>query len=137
MTQHLLQKRFDDRDDAEQAAMDFVDFCRGRAWVITDVGGELSVPTHQTFLEFFAAAQIAKENASSVSLLEVLDPHIRAAEWDVVAQLAVQILGKNVEDGADDFLDLLVSGVSGNAIAGRVNVLTFTARSLAFCCPQA
>jgi hypothetical protein len=37
---YLLEKRFDDADIAESAAEEFIDFCKGRAWVLTDVGEE-------------------------------------------------------------------------------------------------
>ena len=136
MSQYLLRKRFDDEDEAEEAAESFIDFCRGRAWVLTDVGAELYWFTHQTFLEFFAASQLVRENASADGLLRVLEEHIRSAEWDVVAQLALQTLGKTVEDGADDFLAMLVSRGTGLSKSEQINVLSFAARSLAFIVPR-
>ena len=136
MTEHLHKKRFDSEEEAEQAAIEFIDFCRGRAWVLTDVGAELYWFTHQTFLEFFAASQLVRENASAEALLTVLEPHIRVAEWDVVAQLALQALGKSVEDGADDFLQQLVLRAKDHPKPERVNALSFAARSLAFIVPR-
>jgi predicted NACHT family NTPase len=60
---YLLEKRFEDEDEARAAAENFIDFCSGRAWVLTDVGttaeGErLFAFTHRTFLEYFAASQL-------------------------------------------------------------------------------
>ena len=60
-TSEFLQARgFESLD----AAREFVDFCRGRMWVFSDAGttasGErLYAFTHRTFLEYFAAAQLA------------------------------------------------------------------------------
>ena len=140
MADYLHKKRFDDADDAEDAANSFIDFCRGRAWVLTDVGSERYWFTHQTFLEFFAAAQIVREHPSALGLLEMLRPRIMAAEWDVVAQLAVQSLGRTVEDGADDFLAELIretSEIQGDeAKRFRVNSLSFAARALSFVVPR-
>ncbi|MFE7224604.1 NACHT domain-containing protein [Nocardioides sp. NPDC057577] len=140
MTSYLLKKRFEDLEEAENAANSFIDFCRGRAWVLTDVGAERYWFTHQTFLEFFAAAQLVRENASAQSLYAVLLDRIEAAEWDVVAQLAVQALGKTVEDGADDLLELLITRAADLLAADeqsrRVNILSFAARALAFVVPR-
>jgi hypothetical protein len=136
MTQYLRKKRFDQDEDAEQAATEFIDFCKGRAWVLTDVGAELYGFTHRTFLEYFAARQLAKLHPSAESLLNELWPHIVKSEWDVVAQLAVHILGANVEDGSDDFLALLVQrAVATEAESDRTAVLSFACRALQFVVP--
>ena len=44
VTDYLLAWRFDDYLDAEAAAISFVDFCRSRAWVLTDVGSTTREP---------------------------------------------------------------------------------------------
>jgi len=137
MTSYLSAKRFDDETEAEEAANEFIDFCRGRAWVLTDVGAEQYWFTHQTFLEFFAASQLVRENTSADRLFSQLWPRICQAEWDVVAQLAVQTLGKAVEDGADDFLQLVVDqAVSLDTPGERRNAVSFAARALAFVVPK-
>lgn len=137
MSTYLHEKRFDDADEAENAATSFIDFCRGRAWVLTDVGAEQYWFTHQTFLEFFAASQLVRQNPSPELLLTQLIKHIVAAEWDVVAQLALQTLGKTVEDGADDFLALLVKRAAVlDDLNARVNAMSFAARALAFIVPR-
>jgi hypothetical protein len=53
-TDYLCPKRFEDRDEAEGAAKQFIEFCRGRAWVFTDTGttkegDRLYQFTHRTF----------------------------------------------------------------------------------------
>ena len=37
---YLLSHRFEDRYQAERAARNFIDFCRGRAWIFTEVGAD-------------------------------------------------------------------------------------------------
>jgi hypothetical protein len=105
--------------------------------VLTDVGAELYGFTHRTFLEYFAASQIVKLHPSAEKLLDELWQRIARYEWDVVAQLATQILGKTVEDGADDFLAGLVSRA---ALAEdgdeRTGALSFAARALEFVVPR-
>ena len=81
MKAYLREKRFDSDDSAEQAANEFIDFCKGRAWVLTDVGSELYGFTHRTFLEYFAASQSFREQPDAQRLLDVLLQHIKKAEW--------------------------------------------------------
>jgi hypothetical protein len=131
----LLRKRFDDLDEADAAAKAFVEYCRGRAWVLTEVGttgdGEpLFAFTHRTFLEFFTANQLVRTNSGVRPLLDALLPHIYNEEWDVVAQLAVLLLDRYVEGGADDFLDLLISDAANRDPDESVPALTFAARML-------
>jgi hypothetical protein len=137
MKNYLLEKRFDVEEDAEQAATEFIDFCKGRAWVLTDVGAELYGFTHRTFLEYFAASQLVKLHPGAGRLLEELWPRVSHYEWDVVAQLATQILGKTVEDGADDFLDLLVArSLAATDLDQRLGGLSFACRALEFVVPR-
>lgn len=132
---YLRKKRFDNDEDAETAAVEFLEFCKGRAWVLTDVGAETYGFTHRTFLEYFAASQLVRLNTSAKELYGELKPKVRAGESDVVAQLAVQILGRTAEDGADDFLELLVEDSEGAGTQER-NALSFAARALNFVVPR-
>ena len=136
---YLLEKRFDDVDEAECAANEFIDFCKGRAWVLTDLGADLYGFTHRTFLEYFAASQLAKKNSTPDKLMDQLLPHIKASEWEVVAQLAVQILGRAVDDGADDFLQQLIQKIlsgQGLSLPEIDNCLRFACRALEFTVPR-
>lgn len=141
VSKFLLDKRFDDEVEAENAATKFVDFCTGRAWVLTDVGSDANQGiygfTHRTFLEYFAANQIVRQNSSAEALFSLLAPKIAAAEWDVVAQLSLQILGNNVDDGADDFLQLALDKATeeGSSPAAR-NIISFCGRALSFTVPR-
>jgi hypothetical protein len=101
----LYGRGFESEDDARAAAGEFVEFCRGRMWVFTDAGstatGErLYAFTHRTFLEYFAAAQIAFSNDSPEQLASALIPHIAGGESWVVAELALQIKDRTSDNGA-------------------------------------
>ena len=133
---YLLEKRFDDADVAEAAAEEFIDFCKGRAWVLTDVGEEKYGFTHRTFLEYFSASQLVRLHPGAEQLFTALRDRLSARELDVVGQLALQILGRTVEDGADDFLQLTVEAASSVAPLERVNLLSFASRALQFIVPK-
>jgi hypothetical protein len=133
---YLLNKRFDDPDVAEAAAEEFIDFCKGRAWVLTDVGEERYGFTHRTFLEYFSASQLVRLNPGAEPLFNTLQNRLCTREWDTVAQLAVQILGRSVEDGADDFLSLTVSSGLAAAPKAKANLMSFAARALQFIVPR-
>lgn len=141
MTDFLVKKRFDDEAVAEDAANQFVDFCTGRAWVLTDMGSNtqqnLYAFTHRTFLEYFAANQLVRTNSTPERLFDVLHARIAAQEWEVVAQLSLQILSQNVDDGGDDFLDLVLSAIQDTESLGqKINLTAFAARSLGFMVPR-
>lgn len=135
--EYLLQRRFEDSDEAEMAACQFIDFCcKGRAWVFTDTGttreGErLYQFTHSTFLEYFTAAYLERTCETIHSLITVLLPKITKREWDVVAQLAFQLRSKSSEDAGDRLLITLIEqadktfqhqGESSESFGDRLNV---------------
>ncbi|MFI6230072.1 NACHT domain-containing protein [Micromonospora echinospora] len=109
----VLAKRFDDQDEAVQAAEDFLHFCAGRAWVLTDTGSDTMEPhygfVHRTFLEYFAAAQLVKQKPDPETVWSKLLPHIDGGKWAVVSQVAVQILDRDCEDGGDALLRLVIA----------------------------
>ena len=138
---YLLGRRFDNRDDAELEARRFIEFCRGRAWVFTDTGtrpsGErLYQFTHRTFLEFFAAGHLVRSHPSPDELLGVLAAPIAAKEWDVVAQLAFQLLERNVDGAANSMLNSLVPDCADPDDEGEGNRLDFAVRCLEFLVPS-
>lgn len=140
-TNYLHKIRFENRDDAEKAASDFIDFCKGRAWVFTDTGttkeGErLYQFTHQTFLEYFAASQLVRLNETSEELMKILYPRIAKREWDVVAQLAFQIKNRNSEGAGDKLITYLLSDIESKDFQTAWNLLSFSIRSLEFMVPS-
>ncbi len=132
-TEFLQAKRYDDPDEAREAAEQFVAFCRGRAWVLSDVGATAREPlyqfTHRTFLEYFAAAHIVRLNPTPANLWLALEPHVARDEWPLVAQLAVQLQEEHVEDAASVLLNLLLEEVEGGS-CGRLNLARFAVRVL-------
>lgn len=138
---YLCLRRFEDRDEAEQAAREFIQFCRGRAWVFTDTGttkaGEsLYQFTHRTFLEYFTAAYLVRTYPTPEKLLEVLLPKIAKQEWDVVAQLAFQLQNKNIEGAGDELLSALIDKAAQTQADEGWNLLSFAARCLEFIVPS-
>ncbi|MFJ4100550.1 NACHT domain-containing protein [Amycolatopsis japonica] len=136
LKRYLLERRFESEESAENAAVEFVDFCKGRAWVLTDIGSDTYGFTHRTFLEYFSASQLVRQNSSAASLYEALRGRLIAKEWDVVAQLALQILGRQVEDGADDFLLLAIEDFEKQQGSSSLNLASFLVRSLEFIVPK-
>ncbi|HEX8869476.1 MAG TPA: NACHT domain-containing protein, partial [Lentzea sp.] len=123
-----LEPKLDDHDESIVTAERFLAFCTGRAWVLTDVGATNTEPqfgfTHRTFLEYFAAEHLVRTHRTAEELWAVLRPNI--GQWDVVAQIALQLYERNVEGGADELLAQILAGGG----------LDFTARSLHYINPS-
>ncbi|MGW6446835.1 NACHT domain-containing protein [Lentzea sp. NPDC055074] len=101
-----LDKRLDDHDESVAMAEEFLAHCTGRAWILADVGATESEPqfgfTHRTFLEYFAAEYLVRTHRTASSLWAVLKPNI--GQWDVVAQIVLQLYDRNFEGGVDELL---------------------------------
>jgi hypothetical protein len=129
---------FEFEDDAREAACEFVDFCRGRTWVFSDAGttasGEnLYAFTHRTFLEYFAAAQLAYDSDTPERLALALAPHVALNEWRVVAELAVQIKDRTSNGGAVRIYATLMGDAnrwSPDAYANLLQLLALCLRSV-------
>ncbi|MFG3602103.1 NACHT domain-containing protein [Micromonospora chersina] len=136
LSEYMQAKRFEDADEAAQAADDFLDFCAGRAWVLTDMGSDALQPhygfVHRTFLEYFAATQLVKTDPLPESVWERVGSRIGDPSWEVVAQLVMQLVDRQVEDGADRLLRLLLTDVDEPATSepNKALLLAFAARSL-------
>lgn len=140
-TEYLCPRRFEDRDEAKKAASEFIEFCRGRAWVFTDTGttreGErLYQFTHRTFLEYFTAGHLVRMHPTPDSLGAILQPKIAKREWDVVAQLAFQLQNKNVEGAGDELLSALLKQARETKGDRGWNLMSFAARCLEFVIPS-
>ena len=137
---YFLSRGFEERTDAEAAARKFVEFCRGRLWVLTEAGttgrGEpLYTFTHRTFLEYFAAAYLASIHDSPEQLARKLAGRVARSEWDTVAQLAVQIKDHVSERGADRIFQTLLADRRHRSAMGVGNILGFLGRCTAFAEP--
>jgi len=142
----LHARGFESEDDARDAAAEFVTFCRGRMWVLSAVGTtargtQLYAFTHRTFLEYFAASRLASVCDTPEDLARELAPRLASDQWQVVAELAVQIKGDAIDLGADRFYRELLSAVkdpqAGRMASGpywppgaRGNALSFLAYNL-------
>lgn len=140
MTEYLHRERFAVREDAENASKSFIEFCTGRAWVLTNIDStvdeEIYGFTHRTFLEYFAATQLARQCPDPRMLFDQLEPHLVATEWDMVAQLALQVANRHVEGAANEFITYLLASAAVSSIESRSKLLSFAARSLAFVVPS-
>jgi hypothetical protein len=135
---YLLGQHYEDRDTADAAAEAFVKYCRGRAWVLTDVGtnpdGERIYSfTHRTFLEYFSARQLVRDSGDVDSLYQELRDHLMNESWDVTAQLAVQFLDERLGDAGNDFVRLaLTDAQNAHDYKKRAALISFCARLLEF-----
>ena len=56
--------------------------------------------THRTFLEYFAAAQLAYDSDTPEQLARTIAPRAARSEWEIVGELAVQIKDGTSSAGA-------------------------------------
>jgi hypothetical protein len=131
----LYGRGFESEVDAHEAAAEFVEFCRGRLWVLSDLGttarGEaLYSFTHRTFLEYFSAAHLAYRSDTPERLAAAIAPHIARQEWEVVSELAVQIKDRTSEQGADRIYSALLRDRRHRSLKSRSGILQYLARTL-------
>ena len=136
-TRYLHRRVAEDVGSAELAAREFIEFCRGRAWVFTDVGttgdGEaLYKFTHRTFLEYFAAFHLVRLADSPEILAGRLLPRVANEEWDVVGQLSTQIIDKRSDRGADRVFLHMLGDKHKRRPEARSQILAFLSRCLVF-----
>jgi hypothetical protein len=135
-TAELLHGRgFESIEEAQEAAAEFVGFCRGRMWVFTETGTTASGEavyafTHRTFLEYFAASRLAYANDTPEELARSLAPRLARNEWSVVSELAVQIKDNSSAEGARRVFRVLLSEKRRRSPQGRSGILRFLARTL-------
>ncbi|GIJ25811.1 hypothetical protein Vqi01_09730 [Micromonospora qiuiae] len=125
LTRYLREERYATDHEAAAAAQDFLAFCAGRAWVLTEIGTVDHEPlygfTHSTFLEYFAALQLVRQKETVEATWQALRPHIGDASWSVISELAVQILDRNSNGGANRFVGHLVRDQVEATEAVRLN----------------
>ena len=104
-TKFLHGRGFESEEKGRKAATEFVEFCRGRAWVFTDTGTTASGEkvyafTHRTFLEYFTASNLAFRYDTPKQLAQDVSIRIARPGWIAVCELAIQIKDRTSEDGA-------------------------------------
>ena len=114
ITRFLAGRGYERESDAADAAADFIQFARGRMWVLSDVGttpnGEpLYAFTHRTFLEYFTAAHLAVTSDTPEQLAADIAPLVGRQEWEEVAELAVDIKDRTSDRGADRAFSAMLS----------------------------
>lgn len=142
MTEYLCPKFYEHLEEAEPAAREFVQFCRGRAWVFSGVGRtaedeELYKFTHRTFLEYFTAFRLVRLHRTPADLAGALLPRMAKKEWDNVAEMAFHLQEESVEGAWDELLEAVLEGAGAAEEEERENLLTFAARCLQFMVPSA
>jgi len=136
---YLKKKCFENIEEAEYAAREFVDFCRGRAWVFTDVGttecgDHLYQFTHGTFLEFFSAEYIVR-NYSMDEIKAILQSKVIRFEWDMVLQIVMQLKDCTQENAANELLEFVVEKATEYDSQEGWGYTAFAVRCLEFIIP--
>ncbi|MGC4887213.1 NACHT domain-containing protein [Micromonospora sp. DT227] len=129
---YLTAKHFD-HDEAVKTAEEFLDFCTGRAWILSDVDTINGQPaygfTHRTFLEYFAAEYIVRTRGSLSELHSFLRDRISGGRFHVVGQIVLQLFDRVTDDGADELIRLLI-GRMPSGEAGEAALVAFACRAL-------
>ena len=97
------------------AAKTFLEFCKNRAWVLTEIGTDghgdgLFQFAHRTFLEYFTAAYIVNK-FSNEEVCEIILRRASDAAWHVVCQIAVQLASKKQQGLEDKILERLIPAI--------------------------
>lgn len=141
----LYGRGYETEDEAQAAAREFIEFCRDRMWVFSDIGttadGEkLYGFTHRTFLEYFTAWHLAVTADSAEDLARTLASCITFPAWAVVSELAVKIKSDMSDRGSDRIYAALLDAArapadpdAASAASNRAPLLCF----LATCLPSA
>lgn len=137
LTRFWLKDHFESRSDAEQAATSLYHSWQGRAWVLTDAGTTASGErlyrfTHRTFLEYFTAIEVVRRNPSPPRLWRAIGPHLANGSWDVVSQIAIQVLHENYRGARRKIYEAISTDLNSADFdhLERINLLSFATRHL-------
>lgn len=129
-------------ETAVTQAEEFLDYCSGRAWLLTQIRvsdrGERQFGfTHRTFMEYFAACFIVRQCDSAAELVARISPMITDGASDVVPQIAIQQFDLRRADGINECMRILVCRRQGSASTDDDQaLLLFGLRSLRFIRPS-
>jgi hypothetical protein len=139
LANYLVQKKFS-RDTAWEQARRFLEFCAGRAWVLSELGANMFEPVygfaHRTFMEYFAAEHIVRRCQNADQVWQLLGPAVLAGQWEIVSQLVLQLFERNHEDGADTLLNRALDGWAEADRQQRCALAAFVANALAHVSPS-
>lgn len=112
-TKELLVLKAADTDAARAMAEEFIEHCRGRAWVFSDASVSDNRErrfcfTHRSFMEYFAARRLARDLQRRPDEAGAeLDELIFVESGEFMAVLALQVLGEDADDALTRFIDRL------------------------------
>ena len=137
----LFPRYYDIEDEAIEYAERFIDFSKGRAWVFSEIGTQVGGDdlyqfTHRTFLEYFTAYHLVRNCRTPEILFDFLLPRIMKREWDVVAQLTLQMQNLNIEGAGNEILQLILDKANEEHLKIKFNLISFSVRSLEFIVPS-
>lgn len=131
----LGDRGIEPRELAAEMSAEFVDFCTGRMWVLSDVGttstGEILFSfTHRSFMEYFAATQLAYACDTAEQLATAIVGKIARNEWEVVGELAIQVKDRTSTQGGQRVYAALLADCGHRDLSGRSGILQFLGRAL-------
>lgn len=130
------RRRYEDPNEALDAAKELLRAWRGRSWILTDVGSSAITRdrvyrfTHQTFLEYFASIELTRTNPSPEALWRVLESRLKSGSWEVIAQLAIQRINDFQVDAGDLVVRGLLESASATPVRSRLNLISFAVRNI-------
>jgi hypothetical protein len=138
-TSTYLRQWVEDDAEADSIAREFVEFFSGRAWVFTDTGSDrtqrLYQFTHRTFLEFFTAEELLRLYPTAETLFAQLIGKIRGRSWDVVCQLAFQLMAERTRSH-NSLVEMLCAAARAAELPEKLNILSFLARTMELLYPM-
>ncbi|MDV8075224.1 NACHT domain-containing protein [Rhodococcus sp. IEGM 1370] len=135
---YLSVKAFRTTEEAELAAAELVEFCKGRTWVLTEVGlSPTDEPifqfSHRTFLEYFTAVHLTRTSSNIDILFERIHLGIASGDLDVVAELALQLKTRDTDGDADYFIRrIILQYTESSDEAARNTLAQFVSRALSY-----
>jgi NACHT domain-containing protein len=109
--------------ESKQRAADFLEFCAGRAWLLTAIGHDsrgqrLFAFTHRTFMEFYAAVAVVRRANSEADILQMVIDVYKKNPSSVLPDIIVQAYDEKSHRGAETLLRALMrEGREGRRLA--------------------
>ncbi|WP_370964850.1 NACHT domain-containing NTPase [Amycolatopsis sp. cg9] len=97
------------RERAAEFIKEMLNWCRGRAWMFTDVGPDpqhrdLFTFTHASFREYFGALYFVSTNRDAQSLVDHIFPLMEQGKSEIYAQVCCTIFDDALLSGASDVM---------------------------------
>jgi NACHT domain len=130
---YLRRNVISDVEVARRRARDFLNYCAGRAWIISMIGtsprgDRIFAFTHRTFMEYFVACYLVRQNSNVKDFVHSLREYIKEGSSDVIPQIAIQRYEELAADGLDDCLSILLFDSTSVTSKVRSHYLPFVMR---------